>query len=74
LGIYGLNDAFFEPTLVKRLHAAYLEKGRQGAPLARLVAYGAFGQDAHGMVEYSGGVKIWWPELERELQRLGLPR
>jgi dienelactone hydrolase len=63
---YGQNDSFFRPDLVRKLRHAY------SGP-ARLVAYGAFGQDAHGMVEYSGGVRLWWPELEKEMRRLGLP-
>ena len=70
---YGQNDGFFSPTLVKRMHAAYLGSNPKGTASARLVAFGPFGQDSHGMVEYSGGVGLWWPELEPELKRLGFP-
>jgi dienelactone hydrolase len=73
LWFYGQNDRFFEPALVKRIHAAYVRSDRAKTPSARLVNYGRFGEDAHGMVEYSGGVRLWWPELERELKRLGFP-
>ncbi len=73
LWFYGQNDSFFDPSLVARMHSAYLDAGRHPKSFARLVAYGAFGQDAHGMVEYSGGVRRWWPALEVELKRLGLP-
>ena len=73
LWFYGQNDSFFDPSLVARMHSAYLDAGRHPKSFARLVAYGAFGQDAHGMVEYFGGVRLWWPALEVELKRLGLP-
>jgi dienelactone hydrolase len=73
LWFYGQNDSFFNPSLVASMHSAYLNAGRHPKSFARLVAYGAFGQDAHGMVEYSGGVRLWWPTLEVELKRLGLP-
>jgi dienelactone hydrolase len=70
---YGQNDGFFDPVLVKRMHAAYLGSTKPTPPSARLIAFSSFGQDSHGMVEYSGGVRLWWPELERDLKRLGFP-
>lgn len=73
LWFYGQNDGFFDPALVKRLHTAYLGSKPSGMPSARLVDFGRFGQDSHGMVEYSGAVRLWWPELEPELKRLGFP-
>ncbi len=73
LWFYGQNDGFFDPALVKRLHTAYLGSNRSGTPSARLVNFGPFGQDSHGMIEYSGAVGLWWPELESELKRLGFP-
>src|SRR6185503_14570300 len=40
---------------------------------ARLVAFGEFGRDAHGMFSSSRGVPIWVPEVEKFLESLGLP-
>lgn len=54
LWFYGQNDTFFEPALVKRVYAAYLGPTKTVKPAARLVVYRTFGQDSHGMVEYSG--------------------
>jgi dienelactone hydrolase len=73
LWFYGQNDRFFEPQLVQRMHAAYVAAAKSPKTDAKLVAFRPFGQDSHGMVEYSGGVSLWKPELERELKRLGLP-
>jgi dienelactone hydrolase len=70
---YGQNDRFFDPSLVKRVHAAFLGPTKPTSTSARLIVYSSFGQDSHGMVEYSGGVRLWWPELERDLKRLGFP-
>lgn len=69
LWFYGENDHHFGPALATRLHHAYVRAG--GA--ARLVAYGPFKKDAHGMSGSRDGVKIWWPETERFLQSLGMP-
>ncbi len=73
LWFYGQNDGFFDAALVKRLYTAYVGRAQAVKAPARLVAFGPFGQDSHGMVEYSGGVGLWWPELEPELKRLGFP-
>jgi dienelactone hydrolase len=76
LWFYGQNDSYFEPALVQKIFAAYkglTSTSNPQKPTVRLVAYERFGQDSHGMVEYSGGVRLWWPELTRELKRLGLP-
>jgi hypothetical protein len=40
---------------------------------AKLVAFGPFKKDAHGMSGSRDGVKIWWPETERFLKELGMP-
>jgi len=66
---YGENDNHFGPDLAARLHNAYVQAGGN----ARLVAYGAFKKDAHGMSGSRDGVKIWWPETERFLKELGMP-
>lgn len=66
---YGENDNHFGPDLAQRLHNAYVQAGGN----ARLVAYGAFKKDAHGMSGSRDGVKIWWPETEKFLKDLGMP-
>jgi dienelactone hydrolase len=66
---YGENDNHFGPELAARLHNAYIQAGGN----AKLVAYGPFKKDAHGMSGSRDGVKIWWPETEKFLQELGMP-
>jgi dienelactone hydrolase len=66
---YGANDSYFYPALAARMHEAYVNSGGD----AKLVAYGPFKKDAHGMSSSRDGVKIWWPEVEAFLQRIGLP-
>lgn len=66
---YGENDNHFGPDLAARLHNAYVQAGGN----AKLVAYGAFKKDAHGMSGSRDGVKIWWPETERFLRDIGMP-
>lgn len=66
---YGANDQHFSPQLAARMYEAYLQAGGH----ARLVAYGPFKKDAHGMSGSRDGVKIWWPETERFLKELGMP-
>ncbi|HYD96308.1 MAG TPA: CocE/NonD family hydrolase [Noviherbaspirillum sp.] len=69
LWFYGENDNHFGPDLAARLHNAYIQAGGN----ARLVAYGPFKKDAHGMSASRDGVKIWWPETEKFLKELGMP-
>lgn len=66
---YGANDQHFGPDLASRMYDAYVQAGGH----ARLVAYGAFKKDAHGMSGSRDGVKIWWPETEKFLKELGMP-
>jgi len=66
---YGENDNHFGPELAARLHNAYIQAGGN----AKLVAYGAFKKDAHGMSGSRDGVKIWWPETEKFLKDIGMP-
>ncbi len=69
LWFYGENDSYFGPDLVSRLYDAYTKAGGK----AKLVAYGPFKNDAHGMFGSRDGVPIWLPEVERFLQEAGLP-
>lgn len=69
LWMYGLNDSLFGPNLVARMHDAFVRAGGR----ARLIAYGAFKRDSHGMVASRDGEKIWWRDTERFLQQVGMP-
>ena len=69
LWFYGANDSYFNRELVARLHQAYVGAGGN----ARLVAYGAFKNDAHAMVGSRDGFAVWWPQTERFLRQLGMP-
>ena len=69
LWMYGVNDSLFGPELVARMHAAFVGSGGQ----ARLVEYGTFKRDAHGMIGSRDGEKIWWRDTERFLKQIGMP-
>lgn len=69
LWFYGQNDTYFNPAIASRMYNAYVASGGK----AKLVAYGPFKTDAHGMVGSRDGVKIWWPETEKFLQKIGMP-
>lgn len=69
LWFYGANDSYWPGELSRELHARY----DAGRGLARLVAYGPFKKDSHGMFSSRDGLAIWVPETERFLAALGLP-
>jgi dienelactone hydrolase len=69
LWFYGANDSYFNPDVASRLAAAYTGAGGH----AKLIAYGPFKSDSHGMSSSQAGVAIWWPETEIFLQSLGMP-
>jgi dienelactone hydrolase len=69
LWFYGENDQHFGPDLAARLYQAYLQAGGH----AKLIAFGPFKKDAHGMSGSRDGVRIWWPETEKFLRELGMP-
>ena len=69
LWMYGVNDSLFGPDLVLRMHDAFVRAGGS----ARLIAYGAFKRDSHGMLASRDGEKVWWNETERFLQDVGMP-
>ncbi len=69
LWFYGDNDSYFQPWHYKEMHQKYLEGGGK----ARLVAFGNFGNDAHGMFSARTGLPIWVPEVDAFLAELGLP-
>jgi len=69
LWFYGANDSLFDPVLVRLMYAAYTSAGGN----AKLIAYGPFKTDSHGMVGSIDGLPIWVPETEAFLQRIGMP-
>jgi dienelactone hydrolase len=69
LWFYGQNDSYFNPDMAAKLYSAYVNAGGN----AKLVAYGPFKNDAHGMIGSRDGVKIWWPETEKFLRQIGMP-
>jgi len=69
LWFYGANDKHFNRELAARMYGAYVHSGGN----AELVAFGNFKNDAHGMMSSWDGVKIWWPETEKFLKRIGMP-
>jgi dienelactone hydrolase len=69
LWFYGQNDSYFNHEMAARMHGAYVRAGGN----ARLVAYGPFKADAHGMIGSRDGVRVWWPETEKFLRQIGMP-
>ena len=69
LWLYGANDSLFEPKLVAHMHDAFVRSGGH----ARLVEYGAFKRDAHGMLASRDGEKVWWRETEAFLKQIDMP-
>ena len=69
LFFYGDNDSYWPPPVWQEMARRYNAEGGQ----ARVVAFGAFGSDAHGLFGSSAGVRVWLPEVERFVRGLGLP-
>jgi hypothetical protein len=69
LWFYGANDSYFPPEVITPAHQAFVAAGGK----AHLVAFGAFGVDAHGMFGSADGLSIWWPTLQAKLLERGMP-
>lgn len=69
LWFYGDNDSYFNPETWRAMHEQYQGAGGQ----ARIVAFGTFGTDAHGMFGSRNGARIWQPEVTRFLLQIGMP-
>jgi dienelactone hydrolase len=69
LWFYGDNDSYWQPWHYKEMYQQY----QAGGGKARLVAFGNFGSDAHGMFGSRAGLPIWVPEVDAFLAELGLP-
>lgn len=61
LSIYTANDTFFNPSLARRMHEAFVEGG---AGRAQLVQLAAFRQDGHGLFAHRDGPDFWGPHVE----------
>ncbi|SDG62326.1 dienelactone hydrolase family protein [Propionivibrio dicarboxylicus] len=69
LWFYGDNDSYWSPETRNAMLNAYVGAGGN----VRMVAFGKFGTDAHGLFGHRDGWSIWWPEVEKFLAELGLP-
>jgi dienelactone hydrolase len=69
LWFYGDNDSYFSRPVWTDMHERYAAAGGN----ARLVAFGSFGTDSHGLFASQRGLPIWMPETEKFLESLGLP-
>ncbi len=66
---YGDNDSYFNAETFRPMYEKYVAAGGN----ARLVAYGKFGSDSHGMFGARAGESIWQPEVTSFLASIGLP-
>lgn len=66
---YGDNDSYFNAETFHAMHAQYVAAGGN----ARLVAYGQFGSDSHGLFGSRAGGAVWEPEVSSFLASIGLP-
>ena len=66
LWVYAENDSFFEPSLAKRMVAAYDAAGGRAA----YRPVGAFGRDGHNLASSNDGTPVWAPLVEAFLATL----
>jgi dienelactone hydrolase len=71
LSIYTANDSFFNPSLARQMHEAFVAGG---ASRARLVQLSAFSQDGHGLFGHRDGPDFWGPHVEPFLREFALAR
>ena len=69
LWFYGDNDSYFAPAVWQEAHARFVQAGGR----AELVAFGNFGNDAHGMFGSRAGLAIWLAPLLAAMDAAGLP-
>ncbi|MGM3275123.1 dienelactone hydrolase family protein [Ralstonia sp. 24A2] len=69
LWFYGDNDSYWPKPMPEKMFAAYTGAGGK----ARLVDYGSFKGDSHGMFASHAGLAIWLPQVDVFLRELGLP-
>lgn len=69
LWFYGDNDSYWPKPMPDRMFAAYTSAGGKD----RLVDFGNFKSDSHGMFASHAGLAIWLPQVDAFLRELGLP-
>lgn len=69
LWFYGANDSYFPPSVINPAYQAYANAGGK----AKMIAFPAFGADAHGMSGSRDGIDIWLPEVLSAMFAQGLP-
>jgi dienelactone hydrolase len=65
LSIYTANDSYFNPSLARQMHEAFVEGG---AGRARLLQLSAFSQDGHGLFGHRDGPGVWASHVEAFLR------
>jgi dienelactone hydrolase len=71
LSVYAANDRYFNPSLARQIHEAFVEGG---ARQARLVELPAFGEDGHFLFSHRDGAGLWGEPVATFLGSLGLPK
>jgi hypothetical protein len=71
LSIYTANDSYFNPSLAKQMHEAFVAGG---AGKAKLLQLSAFGQDGHGMFGHRDGPDFWGRHVEAFLRENSLAK
>jgi dienelactone hydrolase len=61
LSIYTANDTYFNPSLARQMHEAFVAGG---ARQARLLQLAAFGEDGHTMFADRSSPAVWGPHVE----------
>ena len=69
LWFYGANDSYFPPYVIQPAFDAYMAAGGK----AKMIAFPAFGNDAHGMFGSVSGLDIWQGEVLSAMAAQGLP-
>lgn len=72
LWFYGDNDSYWPRPMPEDMFAAYSRAANSNAR-ARLVDFGNFKGDSHGMFASHAGLAIWLPQVDAFLRELGLP-
>ncbi len=68
LWVYAQNDAFFEPTLARKMYTAWTSRGA----LAELVFTSPYSEDGHTLFERPSGAALWREPVDSFLRRHGL--
>ncbi len=69
LWLYGDNDGVFSPWVWHAMFDRYTSAGGR----AVLVAYGRFMSDSHNLLGFPEGLRVWAPQADAFLNKLGLP-